>query len=575
MSELLASTIRGQKLGALSYADGTSAPKYFGSGLPFEDDGSIAVEVDGAIDHYHQGLPFTADGRLAVTLSGPPTRFGGGAAPFSASGQLVLGSDGSHYSGGIPFTATSAISSIAGAPPPLTQRYFTQLDGQSKYWRRIETDYGQTATATLECLFYGGSGSGIRYLEGRHSNDRFYIALSASKVAFGNGSGGLLSQTTVDLTKINHAKLVADGTSITFFVNGVQLTQVTQIWTGLLDEVGFGVKGDQLQEFYDGILVAARVTTDTVDNIYGLDTNLDYDLPDGETLGTELVNNGDFANAIGWSAAGGSAEILTVQGGIARLDAVTAGSAIIVQAFTVQSAAAFKVIVDVVTMPQNGILEFRLNGATKAISRLSLGKNSIVLASVANLASLDIGWTGSYSAGTFFELANVSVKEIPDSALIFENGSVDQSDRLLVTKNAAIGFWGEDKWFDAIKSVTGQVTVPTPDSITIDEVGGTLAGVAVDTPAAPIRVTGDCDLISGQVDISVIPALAGVAASITQSGPFSFDLVSQGALGFKRAFSGGAQATITNIKVELRYDYATGAQPATSPYSPEYSSEYA
>ncbi len=450
MSQLLASTIRGQKLGALSYVDGTSAPTHFSNGLPYENDGSVAVAVDGVIDHHHQGLPFTADGRLAVTLSGTPTRFGGGAAPFSASGQLVLGTDVNHYCGGVPFNATSAISSTADGPqPPTNERYFTQLDGQSKYWRRIEPDYGQTTNATLECLFYGGSGSGIRYLEGRHSNDRFYLGLSNSNVGFGNGANGLstIGLTPVDLTKINHAKLVADGTSITFFVNGVQIAQSAQTWSGLLDEVGFGVRGDNNEQFYDGILVAARVTTDTVDNVYGLDTNLPYDLADGTT------------------------------------------------------------------------------------------------------------------------------DPLADSTLIFENGSIDGSDRLLVTENAAIGFLGEDKWFDAIKSVTGQVTAPTPDSITIDEVGGVLAGVAIDTPAAPIRVTGACDLISGQVDISVIPALAGVAASITQSGPFSFDLVSQGALGFKRAFSGGAQAVLTNIKVELLYDYAAGAAPVDS-YSDSYSDSY-
>jgi len=447
MSQLLASTIRGQKLGALSYVDGTSAPTHFSNGLPYENDGSVAVAVDGVIDHYHQGLPFTADGRLAVTLSGPPTRFGGGAAPFSASGQLVLGTDVNHYCGGVPFNATSAISSTADGPqPPTNERYFTQLDGQSKYWRRIEPDYGQTTAATLECLFYGG-GAGAEYLIGVGGGDRFFIALNGNSVVFGNGASAGLGATSVDLEKINHAKLVADGANVTFFINGAQVAQVAQSWSGLLDNISFGLNGSS-SAFYSGILVSARVTTDTVDNVYGLDTNLPYDLADGTT------------------------------------------------------------------------------------------------------------------------------DPLADSTLIFENGSIDGSDRLLVTENAAIGFLGEDKWFDAIKSVTGQVTVPTPDSITIDEVGGTLAGVAIDTPAAPIRVTGACDLISGQVDISVIPALAGVAASITQSGPFSFDLVSQGALGFKRAFSGGAQAVITNIKVELLYDYAAGAQPATSPYSPEYSSEY-
>ena len=188
MSYLLLSTISGQKIGALSYTDGDTLPNHFTNGLPYESDGTLAVSVDGAISHYHQGLPFTASGRLAGTLSEAPTRFGGGAAPFSASGHLTLGSSGvTHYSGGICYTESGSIGSAASGPP-IIQRYLTQLDGQSKYWRRVEPDYGQTTTATLECLFVGGSGVSLRYLIGRNSNDRLYIACSGSTVMFGNGS---------------------------------------------------------------------------------------------------------------------------------------------------------------------------------------------------------------------------------------------------------------------------------------------------------------------------------------------------------------------------------------------------
>ena len=168
-------------------------------------------------------------------------------------------------------------------PPPLSQRYFTQLDGQSKYWRRIEPNYGQATTATLECLFFGGSGSGVQYLVGRHSSDRFYIALIGSDLVYGNGSNSGVAPTAINLLKINRAKLVADGTDVKFYVNSVLISTQAQGWSGLLDEVGFGVKGDQLLDFYSGILVSARVTTDTVDNKYGLDKNLAYELADGTT----------------------------------------------------------------------------------------------------------------------------------------------------------------------------------------------------------------------------------------------------------------------------------------------------
>ena len=289
MSYLLLSTLSGQKIGALSYTDGDTLPNHFTNGLPYESDGTLAVSVDGAISHYHQGLPFTASGRLAGTLSEAPTRFGGGAAPFSASGHLTLGSSGvTHYSGGICYTESGSIGSAASGPP-IIQRYLTQLDGQSKYWRRVEPDYGQTTTATIECLFFGKSGSGFEYLIGRNSNDRFYIGLNSSgDVGYAKGGSNFSGQTTVDLTKINSAKLVADGTDVKFYVNGVLIATQAQGWSGLLDEVGFGVKGDQLLDFYSGILVSARVTTDTVDNVYGLDTNLPYDLPDGVEIGANI-----------------------------------------------------------------------------------------------------------------------------------------------------------------------------------------------------------------------------------------------------------------------------------------------
>jgi len=89
-----------------------------------------------------------------------------------------------------------------------------------------------------------------------------------------------------------------------------------------------------------------------------------------------------------------------------------------------------------------------------------------------------------------------------------------------------------------------------------------------------IRVTGNATINNGQVDISLLSGLAGVAASITASGPFSFDLDSTGYVGFKRAFAGGADATITNLKVITILDFAAGAVQELGAYSAEYSAEY-
>ena len=45
---------------------------------------------------------------------------------------------------------------------------------------------------------------------------------------------------------------------------------------------------------------------------------------------------------------------------------------------------------------------------------------------------------------------------------MFENGSIDGSDRLLVTENQdGTGFDGEEFWADSVKAVSGNATAPT------------------------------------------------------------------------------------------------------------------
>lgn len=778
-------------------------------------------------------------------------------------------------------------------PLPNNERYFTQLDGQSKYWRRLEPDYGQTTTATIECLFFGKSGSGFEYLIGRNSNDRFYIGLNSSgDVGYAKGGSNFAGQTTVDLTKINHAKLVADGTDVKFYVNGVLISTQAQGWTGLLDEVGFGVKGDQLLDFYSGILVSARVTTDTVDNVYGLDTNLPYDLPDvnyqlrdsyefdgvddyisiptiglvaGDVIKLKLVKSvspsdyifrdailnlifirewtdgtiyfgggsltidgvpavslttpfpndgleheleftvnrtsqlsvlgarGDtFAGSINypiydvevtaasgnrfyamdgnsqtlvdsldtstprfryefgpsanatipplaleagdvvsfkfimndlndiankffmasadgqlnvsvrtdgfWNLFGNSGNTATIDGnllvqggthmgqyadgrehiiqitiGAPVADVVTIGSAStggqdfdgIMYDVEFTSAAGnhfyaiddnSQTIVDSVS-GQDGTIQnydaaswefgtltdgtienydasnwlssnYELgandwgnnpssidasitdngdgtytcdgsqlsNASLRVDDVLTLGSNyysgleivgyTEVGGGVNKRVRMSVGSTfinatanGKYSGvtqtnsddniyitievGVACTVRGVFARTAPDSALMFENGSVDGSDRLLVTENEdGSGFDGEEIWADRVKAISGNAAAPTPNSITINETGSALAAVGIGVPPAPITVSGVATITSGQVDVSVIPGFSGVAASITVSGPFSFDLDSQGAVNFKRAFNSGAVAEITDLEVTVRYDYANGAAPA-------------
>ena len=476
---------------------------------------------------------------------------------------------------------SSAISGVingsgGGNTPPLNERYFTQLDGQSKYWRRIEPDYGQTTTATLECSFFGKSGSGFEYLIGRNSNDRFYIGLNSSgDVGYAKGGSNFSGQTTVDLTKINHAKLVADGTDVKFYVNSVLIATQAQGWSGLLDEVGFGVKGDQLLDFYSGILVSARVTTDTVDNVYGLDTNLPYDLPDGVELGPELIQNGKPVDASVWGA--NNSTLSVTSDGYMEVLGVAPSNTNMNQSFFTELGKKYSVSFNNKkgTAPNNQqcVITAVSGGSTIVNQSVTAGPNNLEFIGIGAGTRISLGF-GETAAGQTSLWRNISIREMPNSALIFENGSVDQSDRLLVTeKQDGSGFNGEEFWADSVKAVSGNATALTDNSITINETGTTLAAIGISAPAGPVTVSGVATITSGQVDISVIPNFSGVAASITSSGTFSFDLDSQGAVNFKRAFNGGAVAEITDIKVKARYDYAAGAVPVDS-YGTEYSTAY-
>lgn len=91
---------------------GSDTPAYTHNGLPFEEDGVLAIE-DWDIHHYNQGLPFTESGRIAATTIGDVVRVGNGATPFTLENKLAiagLADPVSHYANGVAFTADSKIA---------------------------------------------------------------------------------------------------------------------------------------------------------------------------------------------------------------------------------------------------------------------------------------------------------------------------------------------------------------------------------------------------------------------------------------------------------------------------------
>ena len=254
------------------YTSGAGTPSHFSNGLPYESDGSVAVVIDGVVTHHHQGLPFTAEGRLAVTLSGPPTRFGGGLTPLNDSGQLVLSSDVTHYSGGVPFNSDGTVSSnVSAPPPPSNERYFTQLDGQSKFWRR-EAPW-VCVDPVVEITFLGNTAPSTYFLfDGVDATDRAYL--------YSNANNGLLNTngSTIEL----NGSVVASG-AVAAVVGELNKVTVTFVGSYRLQTLGARFSQDSL--FSPTIISSIKLidpsdATNTFD--YPLDKNLAYELPDGE-----------------------------------------------------------------------------------------------------------------------------------------------------------------------------------------------------------------------------------------------------------------------------------------------------
>ena len=106
MSQLLISAPKDADTGAILVVVGTAAPDHFSCGIPYDSAG-MAVDDSSPITNYSMGLPFTANGRLAVS-SGATTYYNSGAAPFDASGALVM-QNGTvdHVATGIPYLAAA------------------------------------------------------------------------------------------------------------------------------------------------------------------------------------------------------------------------------------------------------------------------------------------------------------------------------------------------------------------------------------------------------------------------------------------------------------------------------------
>ena len=217
MSQLLQVATRS---GALAQTVGTLAPAHYANGLPFDADGSLAVDTASAIDHYQLGLPFTAAGRLCVAAAAVD-HFGSGGAPFTATGRLAQGTPTDHYSAGIPYTATGQVSTAGAA-------------GNPELWTNPPSAISGTWVDNLD--------------------DTYTVSLSAS----------LSNMTMTDILEIGQSYR----TTITVSGTNGSLIHVRYNATNVLS---VSTDGDhEITAVTDGVNLVIRATTDTAATVSGI-----------------------------------------------------------------------------------------------------------------------------------------------------------------------------------------------------------------------------------------------------------------------------------------------------------------
>lgn len=104
--------------GVMQVTNGTAAPGYVHSGLPF-DSATLAIDVTSAVDRVVYGIPFTANGRVAFSTRDVDRYLNG--LPLDADGRVV-GNAGAvgHVHNGVPMSAAGGVcvSSITETEGP-------------------------------------------------------------------------------------------------------------------------------------------------------------------------------------------------------------------------------------------------------------------------------------------------------------------------------------------------------------------------------------------------------------------------------------------------------------------------
>tara|TARA_R110000737_G_scaffold51220_2_gene72434 strand:+ start:17199 stop:18284 length:1086 start_codon:yes stop_codon:yes gene_type:complete len=311
-------------------------------------------------------------------------------------------------------------------PPPLDERYFTQLDGQSKFFRR-EAAWA-CVDPVVEITFLGNTVPTTYFLfDGVDATDRAFL--------YANANNGLLN-TNAATIELNSA--VVSNAAVAAVVGKLNKVIVTFSGSYRLQTLGARFSQDSL--FAPTIISSIKLIdpADTANTFnYPMGKNLPYELPDGNATGPELF---DFLN-MGTAA---DNTVTQINGGFIFSGAPNTGQngeRCYLNVVT-EVGKSYAVSLELLGQQVTGSIFSRAapNGAGAVLATSGFGDGFFSFTATSTASSILFDGNTTVENYSF----DVSVRELPSSAFIFENGSIDGSDRLLVTeKQDGSGFVGE------------------------------------------------------------------------------------------------------------------------------------
>lgn len=419
-----------------------------------------------------------------------------------------------------------------------TQRDQTNLDGQDDFW--LAGFVWSTASAS--------SGFAYSIVGSDDANTSINDDLGT------DGSGNIIWSSFAGETATLNGNVITSGTT-QFVVGEINSITIIGTYSGSIDRHGTNLAGTQFYPAAISALMLIDGASSANSYVYKLTGNAPYENAIGEELGENLaIPAFELTTAFN----GG---VFTADGAETTFENVASFAGFVMideDMATVEDV--YLVSFEITEVAGPVVARVAFTGAAVVDFAAEVGVYQLLVPSVANAVANCIFTLLTGIAGISVKFKNTSIELLPKSTLTFENGEPDGSDRELITRKSDNSGWtAEDSW-GGVKTVMGNATAPTANSITINELTTTLAGVSVEAPdGALVLVTGVLDLTSGEVDISPQTSLNGVSTTLTTSGPFSVVITSEGGVGFKRSFSEGAIASITDIKAVPFYDFAAGA----------------